>query len=69
LLWSFGGLLVSYVLSSLLHKHVAGLSDLNKIKIAIKMYVGLMEEPPTNGMLETKLRWLQVQNMQRVNLG
>jgi len=60
LLWSLGGLLVSYVVSSLLHKHVAGLSDLSRLKIAIKMYIGLLEEPPTNCILETKLRWLQV---------
>jgi len=58
--WSLGGLLASYMLSSLLHRPVAGLSDLSSMKINIKMYIGLLEEPPTNDKLETKLKWMQV---------
>jgi len=59
-LWSLAGVLLSYMLSCLLHKPVAGLSDLSSIKINIKMYIGLLEEPPTNDKLETKLKWMQV---------
>lgn len=36
LLWSMGALMVSYVFSSLLNKRVAGMSDLDPVKVGIQ---------------------------------
>ena len=59
IVWCVAAMLVAYTISCALNPLVKNLSDLSPMKIAIKTYIGLMEEPPTNTVFESKICWIQ----------
>ena len=59
IVWCVAAMLVAYTTSCALNPVVKNLSDLSPMKIAIKTYIGLMEEPPTNTVFESKICWIQ----------